>query len=40
LAKPGLWVAYKKKQLGIATQISVIKVNVNVAKNRNSVYAQ
>jgi hypothetical protein len=34
-AKLGLWEAYIKRQLGIATQVSVIKVNVTVAKNRN-----
>jgi hypothetical protein len=39
-AKPGVWVAYKKRQLGIGTQVSVIKVKVTVAKNRNSVSAQ
>jgi len=27
-----------KTQLGIATQVSLIKVNVTVAKNRNSVF--
>jgi len=32
--------AYIKTQLGIATQVSVIKVNVTVTKNRNSVSAQ
>ena len=30
-------VAYIKRQLGIATQVSVIKVKVTVTKNRNSV---
>jgi len=35
--KLGVWVAYIKRQLGIATQVYVIKVNVNVTKNRNSV---
>jgi len=35
-----LWVAYIKTQLGIATQVSVIKVKVPVTKNRNSVSAQ
>jgi hypothetical protein len=39
-AKLGIWVAYKKRQLGIATQVSMIKVKVTVAKNRNSVSAQ
>jgi len=35
-----LWVAYIKAQLGIATQVSVIKVKVTVTKNRNSVFGQ
>jgi hypothetical protein len=35
-----VWVAYIKRQLGIATQVSVIKVKVTVAKNRNSVSTQ
>jgi hypothetical protein len=39
-AKLGVWVAYIKRQLGIATQMSVIKVKVTDAKNRNSVFAQ
>jgi hypothetical protein len=39
-AKLGLWVAYKKRQLGIATQVSVVNVKVTVATNRNSVSAQ
>jgi len=38
--KLGVWVAYNKTQLGIATQVSVIKVKVTVTKNRNSVTAQ
>jgi len=38
--KRGVWVAYNKTQLGIATQVSVIKVKVTVTKNRNSVSAQ
>ena len=38
--KLGVWVAYIKSQLGIATQVSVIKVKVTVTKNRNSVFAQ
>ena len=38
--KLGMWVAFKKRQIGIATQMSVIKVKVTVAKNRNSVSAQ
>jgi len=33
-------VAYIKTKLGIATQVSVIKVKVTVTKNRNSVSAQ
>jgi hypothetical protein len=37
--KLGVWVAYIKRQLVIATQVSVIKVKVTVAKNRNSVSA-
>jgi len=36
--KLGVWVAYIKTQLGIATQGSVIKVNVTVTKNRYSVF--
>ena len=38
--KLGVWVAYIKAQLGIATQVSEIKVKVTVTKNRNSVSAQ
>jgi len=38
--KLGVWVAYVKRQLGIATQVSVIKVKVTVAKNKNLVSAQ
>jgi len=38
--KLGVWVAYIKAQLGIATQVSVIKVKVTVIKNRHSVFAQ
>jgi len=38
--KLAVWVAYFKTQLGIATQVSVIKVKVTVIKNRNSVSAQ
>ena len=38
--KLGVWVAYNKTQLGIATQVSVIKVKVTVTKNRNSVSPQ
>jgi len=33
------WVAYIKTQLGIATQVYVIKFKVTVTKNRNSVSA-
>jgi len=36
--KLAVWVAYIKTQLGIATQVFVIKVTVT--KNRNSVSAQ
>jgi len=35
-----VWVAYIKRQLGIATQVSVIRVNFTVTKNINSVSAQ
>ena len=38
--KFGVWVAYIKTQLGIASQVYVIKVKVTVTKNRNSVSAQ
>jgi len=38
--KLAVWVTYIKTQLGIATQVSVIKVKVTVTKNRNSVSAQ
>jgi len=38
--KLAVWVAYIKRQLGIATQLSVIKVKVAVTKNRNLVSAQ
>ena len=38
--KLAVWLAYIKRQLGIATQVSVIKVKVKVTKNRNSVSAQ
>jgi len=37
--KLAVWVAYIKRQLGIATQLSVIKVTVTVTK-KNSVSAQ
>ena len=36
--KLAVWVAYFMTQLGIATQVSVIKVKVTVTKNRNSVF--
>ncbi len=39
-AKHGVWVAYIMRQLGIANQVSMFKVKVTVAKNRNSVSAQ
>jgi len=39
-AKVAVWVAYIKSQLGIATQVYVIKVKVTVTKNRNFVSAQ
>jgi len=38
--KLAVWLAYIKRQLGIATQVYVIKVKVTVTKNRNSVSAQ
>ena len=38
--KLAVWVAYIKRQLRIATQLSVIKVKVTVTKNRISVSAQ
>ena len=38
--KLAVWVAYIKRQLGIATQVSVIKVKETVTKNRNSVSPQ
>ena len=38
--KLAVWVAYIKRQLGIATQMSVTKVKVTVTKNRDSVSAQ
>ena len=37
--KLAVWVAYIKTQLGIATQVYVIKVKVTVSKNRKSVSA-
>ena len=36
--KLAVWVTYIQMQLGIATQVSVIKVNVTVTKNRISVF--
>ena len=33
--KLGVWVAYIKTQLMIATQVSVIKIKVTVTKNKN-----
>jgi len=33
-----IWVAFSQGQLGIATQMSLVKVKVTVAKNRNTVY--
>jgi len=38
--KLAVWGAYIKTQLGIATQVSVIKVKVTVTKIRNSGSAQ
>jgi len=38
--KLAVWVAYIKRELGIATRVSVIKVKVTVTKKRNSVAAQ
>jgi len=38
--KLAVWLAYIKRQLGIATQVSVIKVKVTFTKKRNSVSAQ
>jgi hypothetical protein len=38
-AKLVVWVADIKKHLIVATHVSVIKVKVSVAKNRNSVLA-
>jgi hypothetical protein len=39
-SKFDMWVAYIKMQLVIATQMSVVKVNVTVAKNINSDFTQ
>ena len=38
--KLAVWVAYIKRQLGIATQVFVIKVKVTVTNNKNSVSSQ
>jgi len=38
--KLAVWVAYIKAKLGIATQVSMIKVKVTVTKNRKSVSDQ
>jgi len=38
--KLGIWVTYVKIKLEINTQVSLIKVKVSVAKNRNSVSAE
>jgi len=38
--KLAVWIAFIKRQLGIATQVSVIKVKVTVTKIRNSVSVQ
>ena len=38
--KLAVWVANIRAQLGIATQVSVIKVKVTVTKKRNLVSAQ
>jgi len=38
--KLAVWLAYIKTQLGIATQVSVIKVKVTVSQNRNLISAQ
>jgi len=35
--KPSVWVAYIKTQLGIAYQVTLIKVKVTITKNRNSI---
>jgi len=37
--KLAVWISYIKRQLGIATLVSVIKVKVTVTKKRNSVSA-
>jgi len=36
--KLAVWVAYIKRQLGIATQVSVIKVKVTVTKNKKNQF--
>jgi len=38
--KLAVWVAFIETQLGIATQVYVIKVKVIVTKNKNSVSTQ
>jgi len=38
--KLGVKLAYIKRQLGVATLVTVIKVKVTVTKNKNSVSAQ
>jgi len=38
--KLAVWIAYIQRQLGIATQVSGIKLKVTVTKNRSSVSAQ
>jgi len=37
--KLGVWVAYVKRQLGIATQVTVVKVKVTLAKSWISISA-
>jgi hypothetical protein len=38
--KLGILIAYIQRQLGVATQVPVVKVKVIVSKNTNSVSAQ
>jgi hypothetical protein len=38
--KFGVWVVHIKMQLGIATQVSMVKAKDAVTKNRNSISAQ
>jgi hypothetical protein len=38
--KLGVWAACIKRQLGIVNQVSVIKIKVNVTKNRNFISAK